>query len=243
MSHGEAKPPSHPSHAAASGPSTTPNGGANTPSGRNDKLAEEILQAQQSRSDLLKWKLVLTAALGAAGFGFGLGKDVTSSPLLLALIPFACVYVDLLCYNLSMRQLVIGAFFRKNGNDYEEYVGTHRKVFGLEDLALRGSTVTVCIMLLLVGVALLRCAPKPAAPSGPVQAGMTSSSGSPATQATTQSTAGNSENDTADNRLWLEPEVQGRIILFTGFLGLAGSWWTRRRFKALRKRLSPATVH
>ncbi len=38
-----------------------------------EKLREEILQAEQTRSDLLKLKLSLVGAIGALGLGFSAG--------------------------------------------------------------------------------------------------------------------------------------------------------------------------
>ena len=120
---------------------------------RSVKLPDEILQAQQSRSDLLKWKLVIAATLGAAGFG--LSEKVDPAPLLLTLIPFSCLYVDLLCHNLSIRQIMIGTFYAKQrGDDYERFVARNRGALCMEDWALWGSTLTVCILLLFVGVGL-----------------------------------------------------------------------------------------
>jgi hypothetical protein len=79
-----------------------------------ERLREEILQAQKIRSDLLKWKLALVGAIGAAGFGFGgANTDADSHPeLVLCTVPLVCVYVDLLCLHLSMRIVVIGTFLR-----------------------------------------------------------------------------------------------------------------------------------
>ena len=60
----------------------------------------EIVEAQKGRTDLLKWKLILVAALGALGLGInGFSKDAKpalSLDLALCLIPLVCVYVDLL---------------------------------------------------------------------------------------------------------------------------------------------------
>lgn len=36
-----------------------------------DKLRDEIIESQKARTDLMKWKLILVAAIGAAGFGIG----------------------------------------------------------------------------------------------------------------------------------------------------------------------------
>ena len=35
-----------------------------------DSLREEIRESQKARTDLMKWKMVLVASVGAAGLGF-----------------------------------------------------------------------------------------------------------------------------------------------------------------------------
>ena len=129
--------------------------GKTADSGRDSKLPDEIIEAQKVRSDLLKWKLALIAALGAAGFG--LMEKVSPAPLLLALIPLVSLYVDLLCSNLNLRQVVIGTYFRSARQDaYETFVHDHRRVFDLEDSALYWSTMTVCLLVAIVGAAFKR---------------------------------------------------------------------------------------
>jgi hypothetical protein len=122
-----------------------------------ERLREEILNSQTVRSDLLKYKLVIAGALGAAGLGLAGSNATGHSDLVLCTVPLACLYVDLLCRHLSLRILVIGTFYRKKGSatasseefrqlaDYEKYVGGVRDlgrnlpipwkkdVFGLED--------------------------------------------------------------------------------------------------------------
>lgn len=75
-------------------------------------LRQEILQSQQTRSDLLKWKLGLVGAIGAVGLGLAGSQVSTHADLVLCAVPLVCVYVDFLCRHLSLRILVIGMFFR-----------------------------------------------------------------------------------------------------------------------------------
>ncbi len=118
---------------------------------RSSKLPDEILAAHQSRSDFLKWKLVLVAALGTAGFGLWDSK-AQPAHLFLALIPFVCIYVDLLCTNLKVRIIVIGAFYAESRRDlYERFTQRNRAVFEMEDWALYSSTYGVCFLLLCIG--------------------------------------------------------------------------------------------
>jgi hypothetical protein len=75
-----------------------------------EKLRDEILEAEKARSDLLKWKLVLVAAIGTVGLGFG--QSEVGHPIVLIGIPLVCAYVDLLCSHLTLRIHVIGNFMR-----------------------------------------------------------------------------------------------------------------------------------
>jgi hypothetical protein len=103
-------------------------------------LRDEILQTEQIRSDLLKWKLVLAGALGATGLGFaGARGSVTDADLILCAIPPVCLYVDLLSRHLSLRILVIGAFLRRYGAAYGavELARYEQHVDGARDLSWR----------------------------------------------------------------------------------------------------------
>ncbi len=129
------------------------------PSERESKLAEEILETQKSRSDMLKWKLVLVAALGA--MGLGLSQEMKVAPLVLAIIPFVCVYVDLLCCNCNVRTILIGTYYATCCRDpYEGFVARHRSAFDMEDWALFGSTGLLCALVGIVGL-FLTMAPPP----------------------------------------------------------------------------------
>src|SRR5215210_2085665 len=101
-----------------------------------EKLREEILQSESVRTDLLKWKLALTGAIGAAGLGFAGSKELRHADLILCAIPPLCVYVDLLCLHLNLKMLVIGTFLRQwtaSGSeqglrDYELFVQKARRM-------------------------------------------------------------------------------------------------------------------
>lgn len=100
-----------------------------------DSLREEILQSENVRSDLLKWKLALAGAIGAAGLGFSGSNDLRHADLVLCAIPPVCVYVDLLCLHLNLKMLVIGTYLRRlpPGSDaddvrrYEAFVDEHAR--------------------------------------------------------------------------------------------------------------------
>lgn len=111
-----------------------------------DQLRSEIVESQKARTDFLRWKLVIVAALGAVG----LGLSGSHGPFVLVLlaIPLVCFYVDLLCNHINLRIQVIGAFIRlhqsepqdKTLHDYELYVNGQRRAFELENGALKWST-------------------------------------------------------------------------------------------------------
>jgi hypothetical protein len=123
-----------------------------------DQLANELVEAQKVRSDLLKWKIALVA--GLAGVGLGLVDTAPSgqryADLVLCAIPLAAVYVDALCRHLSLRIKVIGDYrYSREGDDYrkyEEFVSRAREqgAFGLEGYTVVVSTVVICVALMLV---------------------------------------------------------------------------------------------
>lgn len=128
----------------------------------------EIIEAEKARIDMLKWKLIIVAALAGVGFGFfnnaATGNEI--SHFSLAIIPFACLYVDLLCYNLQMRILVISLFIQNyrpaNGAMdveaycmYEKFCDSIRGAFKLEDWAMEHSTRFISGLISLSSLAIL----------------------------------------------------------------------------------------
>ena len=119
------------------------------------ELRTEIVESQKVRSDLMKWKLIAVGALGAVGFGIG-GTSQQFS-LALCLIPFVSVYVDMLCYHLNIRILVIGAFLKADSDTpdvlkrYEKFCENNRAIFTLENWALSMATIFVSIGIILTG--------------------------------------------------------------------------------------------
>ena len=75
-------------------------------------LKEEINKTLESEHDLAKWKLGVTAALGATAFG--LTKQSDPNYWLLLFVPFVCVYIDLYVYQYQSRIKVIANFLRLN---------------------------------------------------------------------------------------------------------------------------------
>ena len=69
-------------------------------------LFQEIIENEKARLELFKWKIILVAGLGAAASGLVGAKSIP--PVLpAALIPFVCVYVDLLAEDLALRIAVV----------------------------------------------------------------------------------------------------------------------------------------
>ncbi|MFY9698541.1 MAG: hypothetical protein WAK34_09530 [Rhodoplanes sp.] len=136
-----------------------------------DKLRDEIIETQKARADLLKWKLIILSVLGAVGLGVRFAPYASDPlPIALALIPLVSLYVDVMCYHLSLRITVLGAFLRNCAGDetgsefgsklsvlqkYEAFAAKVRmkyKAFDLEDYALTWSTQCVSVAAILLGV-------------------------------------------------------------------------------------------
>src|SRR5262245_60129108 len=93
----------------------TPRGPAGRPLWRRGMLEgfDEIIEAQKVRSELLKWKVLAVAALGATGLGLSEKESRPQADLVLCCIPFVCAYIDVLCRNLSLRIRVVSQFWRR----------------------------------------------------------------------------------------------------------------------------------
>jgi len=110
-------------------------------------LKEEINATEEALHDLAKWKLGVTAALGAAAFG--LAKDGSPNYRLVLLIPFVCAYVDLYAYQYDLRIRVLARFLTENPADggllkkYEDFCEGLRpkSVFSLGNMAGFGASL------------------------------------------------------------------------------------------------------
>jgi len=112
------------------------------------QLRSEILQAQVARTDLLKYKLFVSAAIGAVALGTGPSAGGGKVPYVVGIIPLVCLYIDAVCKHNDIRILVIGRFLglRRSGSfaaEYERFAGSLRSVFGLEAFALSFSTMVL----------------------------------------------------------------------------------------------------
>ena len=130
-----------------------------------DSLRTELVETQKIRSDLLKWKLLIVAGIGGTALGFsgsGSGDTTSNAHLALAVIPIACVYVDLLCRHLSLRNKAIGLFIgfheheSKTLRDYERfYLQLSREAWvgvSFESVALVGCTIFLSLAIVPIGI-------------------------------------------------------------------------------------------
>ena len=117
-----------------------------------EKLRDEIVESQKARTDLIKWKLVLVAAIGAAGLGATPGQP---NPVLLALVPFVCLYVDAVCFHNDLRIFAIAQFLRTSTDRdtarYEQYCHLQRPYYTFEAIALQWATQLLSFVILLMG--------------------------------------------------------------------------------------------
>jgi hypothetical protein len=116
-------------------------------------LKQEINDTQAAQHDLAKWKLIVTAALGGAAFGFS--NNNQPNLWLLLFIPFVCAYVDLYDYQYRLRVLVIAKFLREKSSDpvlksYEEACERVRESragdFNLGKRAALGSSIVASVV-------------------------------------------------------------------------------------------------
>jgi hypothetical protein len=113
-------------------------------------LKQEINQTMEAEHDLAKWKLGVTAALGAAAFGLAQNNP---KHWLLLFVPFVCAYIDLYAYQCQFRIRVIAGFLRDHAEgdtvlqryeqECEELRGEH--FFSLGNWAGIGCSLGVCV--------------------------------------------------------------------------------------------------
>jgi hypothetical protein len=142
----------------------------------SSSLREEIVASQQARIDLLKYKLVAIATLGAVGLGFSeteiKSTDLVFQPVfVLCIIPFVCAFIDLLCLHNTIRILIIARYLVAHNDPYESFIVSigerfeklpkiKRKdgatiFFELEDWALQWSSLLLSLLLFGYGCYLI----------------------------------------------------------------------------------------
>lgn len=132
----------------------------------------EIVESEKSRIILLNRKLIFVSIL--ASFSLGI-KNFTDTDLLnfntayiLLLIPFTCVYIDILCKHLNLRILTISFYFQSRYNEevtqdistfygYEKFCNQIRRwslnnAFAFEDIAQEISTYCISLFFVILGI-------------------------------------------------------------------------------------------
>ena len=123
-------------------------------------LYTQLQSAQESRAQLMRWKLVVIAGIGAPALGFTGIKANVSSHLALAVIQLACLYIDVMCRELSIRSKRVSTFLSnrehsdKFAKDFETFYRSTKRGFSLESFALIGSTVVSSILVGIIGFVL-----------------------------------------------------------------------------------------
>jgi hypothetical protein len=97
----------------------------------SEGFRNEIIENQKARIDLVKWKLIIVAAV----FAWSLDKGASSSQQLsywaISLVPFVCLFVDSQCFHINLRTFVIAQFLRDHAGEtdqskYENFVHDQR---------------------------------------------------------------------------------------------------------------------
>jgi hypothetical protein len=118
-------------------------------------LRNEIIESEKARIDLLKYKLVAIATLGAVGIGVGNYAKGQGFTYAICIIPFAAIYVDLLCFHNTLRIRAIARYLYNNGDPYEKFINTIRcriSFFELEDWALQWSSLALSAIIFIYGL-------------------------------------------------------------------------------------------
>lgn len=121
-------------------------------------LRTEIVEAEKTGADFLKWKLIGTATVAS----IALSMSSPTSPaapdalLMLCLIPLICAYVDMVSLDLVIRIIVIAAFLRDKEDPYELFVqrlrGSDENPFSFAPTAIHLSSITVNLLIIAVGI-------------------------------------------------------------------------------------------
>lgn len=127
---------------------------------------QEIIEAEKARTTFMQWKLVVVGAVASFGLSATHIQDVQTRTIILMIIPLACLYVDVCCYQITLRILVIADFltriigqepFRESIVDapihiaYENHCRDKWKnsFFQLEDYVLVWSSIACDALLIL----------------------------------------------------------------------------------------------
>jgi len=142
-----------------------------------NSLREEIRGTQVAQSDIIKWKFIAIAAVGAFSFHLPLSDAVNQIAKsqegfnvelsILALVPLLCLYSDMICLHYILRVITVGAFIKSSYQerraevptkllDYEGFVfaargqDTLKSPLALELVAVVGSSLLIDFSLLVI---------------------------------------------------------------------------------------------
>ncbi len=126
---------------------------------------DALNEAQKARNELLKYKLIIVAAIGSAALGFFKADRTPNLFLIILFIPVACVYVDLLCRNLAVRAMKINVFTAKHAINFSDDFDVQYYKFyqelklqsgkSLEAIVLEGSTILIIFIVTIMGLIIL----------------------------------------------------------------------------------------
>ncbi|MGB5423088.1 MAG: hypothetical protein WBN03_13080 [Desulfobacterales bacterium] len=104
------------------------------------ELRNELSGAQKAQIDLIKWKLILIAPIGATGLGLTGANNFPYVELILCLVPLVCLYADIAYYQQSLIIFVISKFFslQEKTPTYSEYEKFSAAVNNLGKNKLKG---------------------------------------------------------------------------------------------------------
>ena len=122
-----------------------------------ESIIQEVHESQKVRSDLYKWKIILVSAIGATALGFNKEFQKSEAHFLLCFIPFVCLYIDILCYHISIRIKVIGIYLSADENTlkkYHEYalLVSKKGGFSFDKIAQIGSTILLSCLIVPIGI-------------------------------------------------------------------------------------------
>jgi hypothetical protein len=122
------------------------------------ELRREIVEAQRSGSDLLKWKLIAAATVASIGVGFwNRPSGSVDTKVIICLVPLICAYVDTVSLDLAVRTMVIASFLRNHCDDeYEHHVQFVRQLrhnpFMAAPIAIHASSLVSSLIVASLGV-------------------------------------------------------------------------------------------
>lgn len=135
------------------------------PSTSNESfLISELLKNRKGIDDLLKWKFIAVAAMESAGLAIPGPESWDGFNLVPCAVPFVCIYIDLLCKRLMLRNKRLMHDFSLSKNTEPNKADVNLNYFEDENksaitVALRYFTAFVAILNILIGLMIDRVVP------------------------------------------------------------------------------------